>query len=83
VKKRLSKSSLLPVSPSDADSFFDRRIDLETEGIDSFFGSILKEILADNGLTIVNYVLSMRSEINLSDGYRKLNIYLLYSVSVL
>jgi hypothetical protein len=58
---------------------FDRRIDLETKGIDSFFGSILKEILADNGLTIVNYVLSMRSEINLSDGYRKLNIYLLYS----
>lgn len=60
VKKRLSKSSLLPVSPSDANSLFDRRMDLETEGIESFFGSILKEILADNGLTIVNYVLSIR-----------------------
>ena len=33
------EGSLLPVSPSDANSLFDRRIDLETEGIDSFFGS--------------------------------------------
>jgi hypothetical protein len=78
VKKRLYKSSLSPVSPPDANSLFDRRIDLLTEGIDAFFGSILREILEDNALTIFNYVLSMRSEINLSDGYRKLNIYLLY-----
>ena len=64
VKKRPSKSSLSPISPPDANSLFDRRIDLVTEGIDSFFASILREILADNALTIVNYVLSMRSEIN-------------------
>ena len=69
VKKRLSKSSLSPISPPDANSLFDRRIDLVTEGIDSFFASILREILADNALTIVNYVLSMRSEINIFDGY--------------
>jgi hypothetical protein len=62
VKKRLSKSSLSPFSPSDANSLFDRRIDLITEGIDSFFGSILREVLGENALTIVNYVLSMRSE---------------------
>ena len=47
VKKRLSKSSLSPVSPP---ILFDRRIDLITEGIDSFFGSILREILEDNAL---------------------------------
>ena len=69
VKKRLSKSSLSPISPPDANSLFDRRIDLVTEGIDSFFASILREILANNALTIVNYVLSMRSEINIFDGY--------------
>ena len=51
----------MPVSSSHANSLFDRRIDLETEGIDSFFGSILKKILADNGLTIVNYVLSIKT----------------------
>ncbi|HYZ60564.1 MAG TPA: hypothetical protein VE544_12980 [Nitrososphaeraceae archaeon] len=61
VKKRLSKSSLSPVSPPDANSLFDRRIDLVTEGIDSFFAPILREILADNALTIVKYVLSLRS----------------------
>ena len=69
VKKRPSKSSLSPISPPDANSLFDRRIDLVTEGIDSFFASILREILANNALTIVNYVLSMRSEINIFDGY--------------
>ena len=81
MKKRFSKISLSPVSPPDSNSLLDRRIDLITKGIDSFFGSILRELLAGNALTIVNYVLSMRSEINLSDGYRKLNICLLYSVS--
>jgi hypothetical protein len=60
---------------------FDRKIDLVTEGIESFFGSKLRELLEDNALTIVNYVLSMRNEINLSDGYRKLNIYVFYSLS--
>ena len=35
----------------------------------------------DNALTIVNYILSMKNEINLSDGYRKLNIYALYIIS--
>jgi hypothetical protein len=78
VKKRLSKVHYRLSHHPMLTPLFDRRIDLITEGIDAFFGSILREILEDNALTIFNYVLSMRSEINLSDGYRKLNIYLLY-----
>jgi hypothetical protein len=42
---------------------------------------ILWELLEDNALMIVNYVLSMRNEINLSDGYRKLNMCFIVSPS--
>jgi hypothetical protein len=63
------------------DALFDRKIDLITEGIDLFFASKLRGMPKDNALTIVNYIVSMKNEINLSDGYRKLNIYALYIIS--
>jgi hypothetical protein len=66
---------------SSSDALFDRKIDLVTEGIDPFFGSKIRELLEDNAVTIVNYILTLKNEINLSDGYRKLNIYVFYSVS--
>jgi hypothetical protein len=56
---------------SNADALFDRKIQLITEGIDTFFNSKLKELTHDNALTIVNYILSMKNEINLSDNYRR------------
>lgn len=66
---------------SNNDAIFDQKIDLITEGIDSFMASNLRELPKDNALTIVNYILSMKSEINLSDNYRRLNIYALYRLS--
>jgi integrase len=66
---------------SSSDALFDRKIDLVTEGIDPFFGSKIRELSEDNAVTIVNYILTLKNEINLSDGYRKLNIYVFYSVS--
>jgi alkylated DNA repair dioxygenase AlkB len=66
---------------SSSDALFDRKIDLVTEGLDPFFDSKLRELSKDNALTIVNYILTMKNEINLSDGYRKLNIYVFYSIS--
>ena len=63
------------------DPLFDRKIDLVTEGIGAFFDSKLRELPDNNALTIIDYILSMKNEINLSDGYRKLNIYALYSIS--
>jgi hypothetical protein len=66
---------------ANTDSLFDRKIDLITEGIASFFASKLRELSKDNPLTIIDYILSMKNEINLSDNYRKLNIYALYSLS--
>ena len=68
-------------SPGSNDALFDRKIDLITEGIDPFFASKLRELSEDNALTLINYILTMKNEINLSDGYRKLNIYVFYSVS--
>ena len=66
---------------SSNDALFDRKIDLITEGIDPFFASKLRELSEDNALTLINYILTMKNEINLSDGYRKLNIYVFYSIS--
>jgi len=66
---------------SNNDTLFDRKIGLITEGIEPFFASRLKELPQENALTIVDYVISMKNEINLSDGYRRLNIYTLYSIS--
>jgi integrase/recombinase XerD len=66
---------------SNNDALFDRKIELITQGIDSFYVSLLKELSQDNALTIVNYVLSMKNEINISDNYRRLNIYTLYRIS--
>ena len=70
-----------PPTAANTDSLFDRKIDLITEGIAPFFASKLRELSKDNALTIIDYILSMKNEINLSDNYRKLNIYALYSLS--
>jgi hypothetical protein len=40
------------------DALFDRKIELISEGIDSFFKSDLRELSHDNALTIVYHVLS-------------------------
>ena len=67
---------------ANTDSLFDRKIDLITEGIDRFFVSKLRGLPKDNALTIIDYILSMKNEINLSDNYRKLNIFALHSLSM-
>jgi integrase len=63
------------------DAIFDQRIDVITEGIDSFIASNLRELPKDNALTMADYIFSMKSELNLSDNYRRLNIYALYRLS--
>jgi integrase/recombinase XerD len=67
---------------ANTDSLFDRKIDLITEGIDRFFVSKLRGLSKDNALTIIDYIISMKNEINLSDNYRKLNIFALQSLSM-
>jgi hypothetical protein len=51
-----------------------RRIENTTEGLSTYCLSLLQEILPvnqDNALVISDYISSLKSEINLSDHYRK------------
>ena len=64
-----------------SNAVLDQKIDLITEGMNLFIVSNLREITEDNALTIAKYILSMKNEINLSDNYRRLNIYALYRIS--
>ena len=53
------------------DPLFDRKIDLATEGLQRQHANRLKALSSvDNRKTMVNFVLSMRSESNLSDNHR-------------
>ena len=56
----LSDSVSLAAASVNANALFDRKIERVTEGIDSFFGSKLGEVIKDNALTIINYILSMK-----------------------
>jgi integrase len=87
VNKRQKKGSLFSTATtntivsSNNDTLFDRKIGIITEGLQPFFTFMLKDLPQENALTIVDYIISMKNEVNLSDHYRKLNIYTLYKIS--
>jgi integrase len=67
-----------------ANIFLDRNIEDVTAGLPPSFSKALYEISSsseENALSIVNYILAMKTEINPSDNYRKDNIKLLYIFS--
>lgn len=75
VKKRGAFGITTAVSYNSYDDvLFDRKIELATEGMEPFYATKIRKLSKDNALTITNYVLSMKAESNLLDGYRKLNI---------
>jgi integrase/recombinase XerD len=76
-----TRNTLCDIVLSSNDTLFERKIGFVTEGLQPFFVSRLKELPQENALTIVDYIISMKNEINLSDNYRKLNIYTLYRMS--
>jgi hypothetical protein len=57
-KRHSIRDNVDTVAPNN-DALFDRKIDLITQGIDSFYVSLLKELSQDNALTIVNYILKI------------------------
>ena len=62
----------------DNDVLLDRKIDDITVGLHSYHNRYLKtQVSSDNALIICNYIMSMKTEINLSDNYRRTNIRLL------
>lgn len=63
------------------DALFDRKIDLTTAGLQQYYDKHLREISKENALTICEYIGVMKTEINLSNNYRKLTIRLLVQLS--
>jgi integrase len=63
------------------DALYDRKIDIVTEGLEPQYVNRLRTLQPENAITIVNYIQAMRTEINLSDNYRKLNVFLLSDLS--
>jgi hypothetical protein len=54
---------------------FDRKVDFITAGLAAGYAKSLKnEVTQGNALIMCAYILSMKTEINLSDNYRKSNI---------
>ena len=56
------------------DPLFDRKFDDATSGLEPFLANTLNDIYTENLGSIINYLLVLRTEINLSDNYRRLNI---------
>ena len=61
--------------------FLDRKIDEVTAGLDPAYSKRLNSIPVQNTVFIVNYILSMKTEANLSDHYKKDLINLLTTFS--
>ena len=56
----------------DNNPLFDQNLELATEGLEPYFLEHLKTKLSqENALTISKYILSMRSETNISDNHRR------------
>ena len=54
-----------------ADTLFGRKIEIASEGLRSYYCDLFYKIpLKENALTLASYIISMKSEINLSDNYR-------------
>jgi hypothetical protein len=52
-------------------SYFDRKIEAAIAGLPREYSKLLNNISNNNALIIANYIISMKTEINLSDNYRK------------
>jgi hypothetical protein len=65
-------------------SLFDRKIDLITAGLQPYLNRCLQDenqVSRANALTIYNYIIAMKTEINLSENYRRTTIVLLIRLS--
>ena len=66
------------------DTLFDRKVDLVTAGLQQHNNNYLRDesqVSRENALAICNYILAMKTEINLSDNYRGVTIRLIVRLS--
>jgi hypothetical protein len=65
------------------DILFERKIEIITEGLTpQYFKCLYNKVSKGNALAIVNYITSMKTEINLSDHYKSDVIKLLSIFSI-
>ena len=74
-------ASITPHLYSNDHVLFDRKIENITDGLQLQHVKQLKDIHPENALIIVDYIQALKTEINLSDNYRSLNILLLCRIS--
>ena len=73
--------SSLKTRPQSQSAVLDRKIDEISAGLQASFNRNLRSISEANAVTIINYITTMKTEINLSDSYRKDLIHLLSKFS--
>jgi len=66
---------------SRVDSMLERQVELITQGLPPAYADRLYKILQDNALSIIDFILSLRTEINLSNHHLMNNIMALTSLS--
>ena len=65
----------MQIQTTDHNPLFDRKIDLVTAGLRDGHPNYLRhQVSQENALVICNYILAMKTEINLSDSYRMINL---------
>lgn len=62
------------IADIDIDSLFERKVSLITEGLTSSYANRLYKIPRDNAMAIIDFIMSMKTEINLSANHIKNNI---------
>jgi hypothetical protein len=69
--KRSSRTSLGSSCSCD-DALFDRKAEIASEGLSTYYSTCFYKIpLKENALTLANYIISLKSEINPSNIYRR------------
>src|SRR6266516_4443643 len=85
LRPEMTATSTTTTTPP-SDVIIRTKIENATEGLSSDCFNLLHNRMlpatSENALTICNYISSLRSEINPSDGYRKNNILLLCTYSI-
>jgi integrase len=70
--KRSSRTALVSSGSSSEDALFDRRIEIASEGLTSYYSACFYKIpLKENALTLASYIISLNSEVNPSNNYRR------------
>ncbi|MGA7898007.1 MAG: hypothetical protein WCA39_04010 [Nitrososphaeraceae archaeon] len=77
-----SADNLTPANEDYNNIFFEQKIEDVTSGLIPYFSKLLYKISKENAWIITNYIISMRTEVNLSDHYRLDTIGVLGNISI-